>query len=99
VEESGMTRLAGSSLVATAVAALLASLSFVAWRQARAIEALEHLDDLRREVTLGEAEETDLVRRVHFLESRGRVVPEAESRLGMRLPEAGEIVILPGEDS
>jgi cell division protein FtsL len=94
-----MTRLAGSSLVATAVAALLASLSFVAWRQARAIEALEHLDDLRREVTLGEAEETDLVRRVHFLESRGRVVPEAESRLGMRLPEAGEIVILPGEDS
>ena len=27
------------------------------------------------------------------------VVPEAESRLGMRLPEAGEIVILPGEDS
>jgi hypothetical protein len=99
VEESGMTRLAGSSLVATAVAALLGSLSFVAWRQARAIEALEHLDDLRREVTLGEAEETDLVREVHFLESRGRVVPEAESRLGMRLPEAGEIVILPGEDS
>jgi cell division protein FtsL len=99
VEEGGMTRLAGSSLVATAVAALLGSLSFVAWRQARAIEALEHLDDLRREVTLGEAEETDLLREVHFLESRGRVVPEAESRLGMRLPEAGEIIILPGEDS
>jgi cell division protein FtsL len=94
-----MTRLAGSSLVATAVAALLGSLSFVAWRQARAIEALEHLDDLRREVTLGEAEETDLLREVHFLESRGRVVPEAESRLGMRLPEAGEVIILPGEDS
>ena len=91
-----MTRLAGSSLVATAVAALLGSLSFVAWRQARAIEALEHL---RREVTLGEAEETDLLREVHFLESRGRVVPEAESRLGMRLPEAGEVIILPGEDS
>jgi len=94
-----VTRLAGTSLVATAVAMLLASLSFVAWRQARAIEALEQLDDLRREVTLGEAEETDLVRRVHFLESRGRVGPEAERRLGMRLPEAGEIVILPGDDS
>lgn len=94
-----MTRLAGTSLVAMAAAALLSSLSLVAWRQARAMEALEHLDDLRREVTLGEAERTDLLRRVHFLESRGRVVLEAEERLGMRLPRAGEIVYLPGEDS
>jgi cell division protein FtsL len=94
-----MTRLAGTSLVAMAAAALLSSLSLVAWRQARAMEALEHLDDLRREVTLGEAERTDLLRRVHFLESRGRVVLEAGERLGMRLPRAGEIVYLPGEDS
>jgi hypothetical protein len=94
-----MTRLAGTSFVATAAAALLGSLSLVAWRQARAMEALEHLDHLRREVTLGEAEETDLVRRVQFLESRGRVVPEAERKLGMRMPEASEIVILLGEGS
>jgi cell division protein FtsL len=94
-----MTRLAGTTLVAMAAAALLASLSLVAWRQARAMEAFEHLDDLRREVTLGEAERADLEGRVHFLESRSRVVTEAEEELGMRMPDAAEIVILPGEGS
>jgi len=94
-----MTRLAGTSLVALAAAALLASLSLVAWRQARAITALETLDSLRREVTLGQAEETDLERRIHFLESRGRVVPEAIRTLGMRKAEAAEIVLITGGDS
>ena len=94
-----MTRLAGTGRVALAVAVLLASLSLVAWRQARALTALEVLDELRREVTLGEADRADLIRRVHFLESRGRVVSEAAKRLGMRKADAGEIVILSGEDS
>jgi len=94
-----MTRLAGTSLVALAVSALLASLSLVAWRQARALEALEVVDSLRRELTLGEAEQTDLQRRVYVLESRGRVIPEAEERLGMRKAVASEIVHLPGEGS
>lgn len=94
-----MNRVAGTSLVALAAAILLASLSLVAWRQSRAIETLETLDGLRREVTLGEAERTDLERRIHFLESRGRVVPEATRTLGMRKAEASEIVILFGADS
>jgi len=94
-----VTRLAGTSLVAVAAAALLASLSLVAWRQARAIEALEQLDTLTREVSLGQAEMADLERRVHFLESRGRVVPEAEAELGMKRPDASEVVILLGEGS
>ena len=94
-----MTRLAGSSMVALATAALLASLSFVTWRQARAMESLEELDGIRRELSLGESERADLLSRVRVLESRGRVVPEAREELGMRMPDASEIVILAGDAS
>ncbi len=89
-----MRRLAGTSFVALAVAAFLASLSLVAWRQARALEAEEALEGLRRERTLGVAELEELGRRIRVLESRGRVVREARERLGMRMPDASEIVIL-----
>lgn len=91
-----MTRLAGTSMVALATAALLASLSLVAWRQARALDVFERLDGVRRELTLGESEKADLLSRVRVLESRGRVVPEAREELGMRMPDASEIVILAG---
>lgn len=94
-----MRRLAGTSLVALATAILLASLSLVAWRQARALESLESLDGLRRDLTLAQAEREELELRVHELESRGRIVPEARRRLGMRVPDAAEIVILPGDVS
>jgi hypothetical protein len=37
---------------------------------------------------------------VHYLERRGRVVPEATQKLGMKKAEAGEIVLLSaGDDS
>jgi cell division protein FtsB len=89
-----MTRLAGTSVVALALAALLASLSLVAWRQARALEALELENRLQRELTLGKAEEVDLNGRIRILESRGHVRPEARKELGMRMPDASEIVYL-----
>lgn len=92
-----MKRLAGTSMVALATAALLASLSLVAWRQARALEALETLDRYQREMALGQAEETDLNSRIRVLESRARVIPEAREKLGMRTPTAGEIVYLAGD--
>jgi cell division protein FtsL len=94
--EGGM-RTADVLRLALAVVALLAALSLVTWRQARALEALEGLDALQREVSLVEAERAELYRRIQTLESRGRVVPEARSRLGMRTPLAGEIVLLVGE--
>ena len=81
-----MSRLAGTSLVALATAAFLASLSLVAWRQARALEALEKVDSLSR----------DLARRIDVLESRSRVIPEARERLGMREAEGADIVLLLG---
>lgn len=93
-----MRRLSGPTRVALAVAVFLASLSVVAWRQSRALETLETLDRTRREVELARAERAELLRRTRHLESRGRVVPEARSRLDMHLPDASEIVYLAGEE-
>ncbi len=89
-------RLSTPGAVALGVAALLAALSFVTWRQARVLEALAEVDRLQRELSLVEAERGELSRSLQFLETRGRVVPEAREQLGMRSPEASEIVILPG---
>ncbi len=88
--------LTGATRAALAVAALLASLSLVAWRQARALEALAALDGVRQARVLAVAEKAELERRIQYLESRGRVVPAARSRLGMHTPDASEMVILPG---
>lgn len=90
-------RISGTSLTALAVAALLASLSLVTWRQARAFETLGELDGLRRQISLVESERAELFRRIQVLESRGRVVRDARDRLDMRAPRALEIIYLPGD--
>jgi hypothetical protein len=81
------------------VGALLLSLGLVVWRQARALEALAELDGVRGRRAVLAAERTELARRIQRLESRGWVVPRAERRLGLRPPQADEIVILPGAAS
>ena len=91
-----MRRLSASSRAALCVAALLASLSFVAWRQGRALEAFEELDSVRREISLARAEAAELERRIQYLESRSRVVPAAAEQLGMHLPERAELEIISG---
>lgn len=80
-----------------ALVALLGSLVMVPWRQSRAFEALAHLDELRRQTSVAEAERVDLERTIQVLESRARVVPDARDRLGMHTPATSELVILPGE--
>ena len=92
-----MRGVSGTSRVALAVAALLASLSLVAWRQSRALETLAELDRVRREKTLASVEVEELRARIHHLESRSRMVPVARERLGMKMPDASQIVYLPGE--
>lgn len=88
---------ASGSLLATAsVGLLLAALSLVTWRQSRAHEALEALDSLRSEISLMSAERNEIENRIRRLESRGYVVPAAETRLGMYAPTAAEIVLLSG---
>lgn len=79
------------------LAGLLASLTLVVWRQSRALEMLRSLDAVRQERVLEEARRASLSRRVEELESRARVSVAARDRLGMRVPNGGELVILPLE--
>jgi cell division protein FtsL len=92
-------RVAGTSLVALATAALLGALSLVSSRQARSLETLGTLDQLQRESSLEMAERDELQRRIQALETRGRVVSEAQKRLGLKVPKAGEVVYLAGQGS
>jgi hypothetical protein len=94
-----MRALAGTSLVALAVAALLASLSLVSWRQRQALLTLDRVDSLRNECALEAATLEELEARLLHLESFGRVSREAERRLGMRKAGASEIIILEEVDS
>jgi cell division protein FtsL len=96
--EKSSVRLPGTLAAALGMALLLAALSLVTWRQARAREALADLDGLRRELSLMAAERNDLGNRIQVLESRGRVVPAARDGLGMRTPDGAEIVWLAGVD-
>lgn len=80
---------------ALAFAVLLGALSFVIWRQGRALKTLEALEEVRRERAVLEAERVSLLQRIQRLESRSRVVAAAEERLGMHVPTGREIVILP----
>jgi Flp pilus assembly protein TadB len=81
--------------LALAYAALLLSLSLVVWRQSRALEVLREIDRLRMESAIAEAARSEQTRRIDQLESRKRVVREASSRWGMRVPSREEIVVLP----
>ncbi len=93
-----MRSLPTPSVVALAVAGLLAALSLVTWRQSRALSDLAELDRVRQERSVAEAEVGELQTIVHFFESRRRVVPEARERLGMHVPADWEIVTLPGAE-
>jgi cell division protein FtsL len=89
---------AGVIRLAIAFTALLASMSLVVWRQSRALEVLRGLDEARTTRAIGEAERSELNRRIEFLESRSRVVEEAVKRLGMHVPSSDEMIFLPLND-
>ena len=84
--------------IALAFAALLVSFSLVVWRQSRALEVLRELHASRTERAIAESERAELMRRIVLLESRGHVV-SAAARIGLRVPAAHEIVILPLTES
>lgn len=84
----------GVILTALGLAAVLAALSLVTWRQSRAREVLAELDRVQREISLVQAERAELERRIQTLQSRGHVVPAARERLGLVLPDAAQIVLL-----
>jgi cell division protein FtsL len=85
----------GTIRLALAFAALFAALTMVIYRQSRALDVLRAADELRGARVVAEAERAELTRRIQTLESRTRVVAAARDRLGMYVPSANEIVILP----
>ena len=85
----------GTIRLALCFAGLLGALTMVIWRQSLALETLRSLDRLRDARALVEAERSELVRTIEQLESRATIVAAAQERLGMRVPFAHEIVILP----
>jgi cell division protein FtsL len=85
----------GTIRLALCFAALVGALTLVIWRQSQALATLRALDELRDARALAEAERSDLARNIEQLESRAAVVAAAGQRLGMRVPSAAEIVILP----
>ncbi len=92
-----MKGLASLLRAAVTVAVLLGSLGLVTWRQSRAFEAAARLDDVRRQISVAEAEHVELERHIQVLESRTHVVPAARARLGMHTATTSELVILPGD--
>lgn len=74
---------------------LLGSLLLVTWRQTRGVALETSLRGLEQERAMADAEAITLTRRIEELRSRSRILRVARERLGMRLPEAGEIVFLP----
>lgn len=83
--------------VSVTFAVFVASLGLVTWRQSRALEVHTELDELRRQVSVAQAEQIELERSIQVLLSRTRVAPVAMDRLGMHMPDASEQVILPAE--
>src|SRR5688572_372318 len=93
--ESCMRSHSGTIRLALAFAALLGALTMVIYRQSRALEVLRAADEMRSARVIAEAERSELARTVQTLQSRARVVTDARTRLGMHVPSAEEIVILP----
>lgn len=72
---------------------LVLSLGFVTWRQSRAFEANQALDELRRQVSVAQAEQVELERDIQVRRSMTNIVEAAEA-IGMVTPHAEDLVIL-----
>lgn len=82
---------------AVTFAFLVCSLGFVTWRQSRALEVYQELDEVRRQVSVAQAERVEMEREIQVLRSRSRVVPAARA-LGLHTPDASEQIYLVKED-
>ena len=85
-----------SGRVVLSVAAVLAALTTVAWRQSSARGTMKALTDLERQIELARDEREDLARTLMVMEGRNWVLVEAERRLGLRSPREAELQFLPG---
>ena len=93
-----MTRLSGALVLALSMAAFLAALSVVAWRQGRAREVMAEREALREQIVLETEVRSSLLDKISYLESRRRVVQDARDLLGLHIPDAGDLILLPLAD-
>jgi cell division protein FtsL len=75
------------------MAALLASLSVVAWRQGRAFEVQQQLEEARADRSLALSNQAQLNRDIRALQSRERIVRVARQLLGLR-PPTGQVRVI-----
>ena len=87
-------RLKGRYWVALWLALFVGSAAVVQWRQTRALAAARELAALVAAHGALEVSRANFAQRVHRARSRAVLVPLAERRLGLRLPQDSEIVIL-----
>lgn len=83
---------------AVTFAILVCSLGFVTWRQSRALEVHRELDEVRRQVSVAQAERVELEREIQTLRSRARIVPAARG-LGLHTADVSEQVYLARDEA
>jgi cell division protein FtsL len=74
---------------------VLAALASVVWRQTVGYERERQLAEVRAELSVAEAERTEMANRLQALQTRARITRVARERLHMHVARDEEIVMLP----
>lgn len=86
--------LRGRHWVAIALAGFLAVALTVVWRQSEAQRTFRSLDALHKTRSTLEVQKSTAIGEISRARSRAVLVPLAEQKLGLRLPQDSEITIL-----
>jgi len=87
-------KLKGRHWVAIWLAGFLVTAAAVVWRQTEALATVRQLRALQQTRGALEATRADAIAAIRHAQSRAVLVPLAQARLGLRLPQDTEIVIL-----
>lgn len=91
-----MNRRPRAGRVVLAIAAVLAALAVVAWRQSATRETMQDLDRADRELAVARDELEEVRRELVAVESRRWIAAEAVRRLGLRPPTQREVILTSG---
>ena len=87
-------KLRGRHWVALGLAGFLAMGAAIVWRQTETLATVRQLRTLEAARGALEATKADAIGEIRHARSRAVLVPLAQSRLGLRLPQDTEIIIL-----
>lgn len=87
-------KLKGRHWVAIWLAGFLVMAGFVVWRQTEALATVRQLRGLQATRGALDATKADAIGAIRHARSRAVLVPLAQARLGLRLPQDTEIIIL-----